>query len=338
MKSFLLTTVGGLLILLLTATLSVAQEAKVIYQEDFESWPELMVDVDQRHELYNGDVRWVTQNWAGDSFLTSGVGPDPVEGDNALYRKIEVYNWWYGGGFFGPRVPLNGSSDDLADYELTVSLYAESSNATGSVGVSVLSFDADGNRTGAAYASVPVLPMWFTHTLNLADMLPGIPQEGEFVEEPFVPTSASVQVIVWVRTGIPEEEGWPTGLDGQTYTIYVDDLSFTGPSGGSVEPPDPVSLWADFTVQGGFKNTGELNGAGFGWIVDTFYPFIYSDLWALATPDGTDPGWLFIWPDSSTLESVYAFVLALDGWIWMNPALGPIYYRFQTDSWEQIGG
>ncbi len=157
-----------------------------------------------------------TDPWFGNNF---GMNPNPSQirldgpgGERAGYYPNSTVGW-YGGFLRGPSPNVSTvftPANTLADISLTFWLKGTSSGAFGNVGVSVLSFDADG-ETGAAYQAIQVPSDWTEFTLQFDEMGTGIPGHGTEGNAFSLADIDRLQVMFWARD--PHEVGWPVADD-----------------------------------------------------------------------------------------------------------------------------
>lgn len=195
-------TLVSLGLMALTASAVLANPI-TIYSESFDGLP---LDTN----LVNTDP------WFGNNF---GMNPNPAQirldgpgGARAGYYPNSTVGW-YGGFLRGPLPDVSTAftpANTLADISLTFWLKGTSSGALGNVGVSVLSFNADG-ETGAAYQAIEAPSDWTQFTLHFDQMGTGIPGHGTEGNAFSLGDIDRIQVMFWARD--PHETGWPVADD-----------------------------------------------------------------------------------------------------------------------------
>lgn len=89
------------------------------------------------------------------------------------------------------------------------------------------------------------------------------------------------------------------------------------------DAPPPPSIFAEYPGEAGWKNTSFIPSAGFGWIYDVEYPYVWSH----------DAGnWLYIDPQDASTVSFYAWHFGNVGWIWSSSEWNRHYWDFNTSS------
>ncbi len=325
MKRYLIPSFFSLAIL---ANVSAQQ---VYYEEDFEQWPltEPLLTGSPFFEITGpgGDI-WNIHVWMVESVGEGGVVIEEKRGNKAMLRQLEMFNNWYGGGFFSDIYEVNLPGGDMSEYTFSFSLRAETFNvigepdSLGGVGASVFAFDASDNIIGSRYKAVSVLTEWKDYSFSLAEMAPG---NGQNTND-FSTNAVKIQVIFWIRNFVDGELGWPATDEGKIVRVWLDNIKFTGPAGGG--SPTPVSLWKDY------PKVNQLKHTEFGWIYDAAYPFVFSFNLANKYPNQLGAGWMYIFPEGASLtDGYFSYDFAGDKFLWNALSYGPYFIQFNDSGY-----
>jgi hypothetical protein len=94
---------------------------------------------------------------------------------------------------------------------------------------------------------------------------------------------------------------------------------------------EPGSWWSGIEEVDGWKDSSLAGGVGIGWIVDSNWPLVYSDVLG-----ENGAAWIEIHTNGS-IEAFYAYNLTSDHWMYIVPSVGWYYsYESGASGWFSI--
>lgn len=98
-----------------------------------------------------------------------------------------------------------------------------------------------------------------------------------------------------------------------------------------------VNIFAPLTHDGDWVVPGGATVDSFGWIDDSFYPWVYSIAADTIANGGkytaSGKGWMYVLPDGASLAGFYFYSYATDSWCWANFNWNGWVYDYKAGKW-----